>query len=353
MDVVMQRHVFFDGLGSDVLTGKILKAAYPNEQTDSYESFFHNVQPWPPDIVAFAITTLLAGGYVRPSASSEELAEQMRTNKGVAYRQRFCIVTVMDTVLSGHADCRAVFPSEQGELTGLPPQPSSASATVATSAPVVVQSDAPTAPAKVILPSLAGPDTDLRVRLSRWRYAYESGNRFEANSVMHEVIESIRDANGYLDIESALTQLGETDGDVCRGFEEMFRHQAGHFGLESRTEVQLDRWKLAETELAQQPCDRYGRMRMKIPNQQAIARSILEGLKAHVQSGYVRIVRTQTEARQLRKQLMDQGLVEGGHAGFVIYTWTIAQQELRRACVLGMETLPVVDLPARVASEYP
>ncbi|MEI8345614.1 MAG: hypothetical protein WCG06_06040, partial [Candidatus Omnitrophota bacterium] len=172
----------------------------------------------------------------------------------------------------------------------------------------VQQPPAHAPPAQPVAQAIQGPANDIRVRLSQWRFEYQSGNHVEADSILYEIIEEYRDADGELRIEDMLALLGDMSEEKRQEFEEWIRLQAEHFALAARSESGLKQ----------------------------LEADILSGLgRKDNKSGKVRYVRTAAEARALRLQLTQQGLVEGKNGDFVIYTEKVMRQELRRACQLA------------------
>ena len=92
--LVKQVHVFYDGAGSEQLTNEIIGSLHPEYQNmTEIEYYSHNVNEWPSNIFAYAVTVLLSKGYVDKTLSSQDVTQKLKQQSGSAHDQRFFILT--------------------------------------------------------------------------------------------------------------------------------------------------------------------------------------------------------------------------------------------------------------------
>lgn len=90
-----QLHIFFDGKGDQSLTEQIWTSLYSAEDRNDYEIYSHDVNHWPSDIFAYALTAVIAQGHVSLAAGPQWAKEHLLQRNGSAHGQRFFILTVI------------------------------------------------------------------------------------------------------------------------------------------------------------------------------------------------------------------------------------------------------------------
>jgi HEAT repeat protein len=93
---VSQVHVFFDGAGSQQLLEDVLQTLHPTlAQTPAVKRVWHDVRGgWPSDAFAFALTRLIAGGFVPSTLSAKAIAERLSEQNGRIHGRRFYLLLV-------------------------------------------------------------------------------------------------------------------------------------------------------------------------------------------------------------------------------------------------------------------